>query len=215
MYWFTMWRDTQRDVSVASLYQHRAHGTSWYTRGMKSFSLQLFTTVKNGDKKDNFPSSELPAIIKTINGSIRGAKIGTHNVTYIKPSLLTPRLTKEKKIDMNWFGGVITGMAKTKGRYTIVALHMTDKDRKAYGIKQTLNGTYRTDADEILEFWICANRGEKARHYKRYSEFRRLFMHELLHGFYRHTGVDTEHVHFFDYKVRDVELGLKVVNFKA
>lgn len=182
---------------------------------MRKFTVKLFTTQKDGWEYGKFPLNEIEDIFVKINSSIKGGQILELHMQYINPVKLDVQVTKEKGMDMSWFRKNLTPLAD-KGE-NIVVLHMTDKDRKRYGIRKTLNGQYSADNDDILEFWLCANKGEMAKHYrdhKKITEFRRVFVHELLHGFYRKTGVDTEHVHFFDYNLRDVELGLKVVNFK-
>lgn len=139
-----------------------------------------------------------------IEETIRKATGVTEVSFTVKRTRLTDvRLKKDSdgdiKFDWGWFKEQYTN--KSAG-YNVVALHISRKEREAHGI--TVKGTYNNDTDNTLEFWLSADRGQKAKHYK-HSEFSRVFVHELCgHGFARSTGANNDLVHEWDYVKKDI-----------
>lgn len=100
----------------------------------------------------------------------------------------------DKKPNWNWFTENVT---KKVSGYNVVCLHLSRDFCRKSGI--TVNGTYKRDTDSIFEFWISANKSQRAKKYSM-SEFSRVFLHELGHGFERYLfGNDIEMVHDYDY----------------
>jgi hypothetical protein len=177
---------------------------------MIKFNLKLYTTAKINNGR--FPVEDLTTAVQTINANIRGAYIERFNMEQVNWKKLKPVITEEKDIDWKWFVETFT---KDSVGYNIVVFHMTENQKRKYGIRKNLNGCYRADKDDVLEIWLSADQGERAKKYaRRYSEFKRVLIHEILHGLYRKNGLDTNLVHFFDYEQKNVELGLRIVDFR-
>lgn len=83
--------------------------------------------------------------------------------------------------------------------YNAVGFHFTKREKERWGITLTLNGSYHRNADNIIDFWFCADLGVKARHY-RFSEIVRLLVHEVQHGDVHWTSAKRELVHQWDYE---------------
>lgn len=102
----------------------------------------------------------------------------------------------------SWFKKELTENAKG---YTQVALHISEKERNKFGISRNIGGTYNNDNDTIIEFWFCANEGDKAKNYKGKTEFWRRFLHESSHGSERFLlGQDSELTHHYDYNLHAI-----------
>jgi len=99
-------------------------------------------------------------------------------------------------IDWNWFKKTLT--ARAKG-YNAVGLHISRSERDVLGVRNA-NGAYCDDPDETFEFWVSADKGQRATHYPM-SEFARLVIHELGgHGFSRFLfEPQDDPTHFYDY----------------
>jgi hypothetical protein len=150
--------------------------------------------------------------MNAVNARIKGAIVSQIDVEYFSQKKI-PACTEDGGMDWNWFQKNLTLKAFAQG-FNVVVYHCTRKERTKFGFRKNLNGAYRTDDDTLLEFWMSADYGQKAKHYKNYTEFRRVFMHELLHGFFRFTGIKSDLVHNFDYGLRNVEDGFGFVRFK-
>ncbi|TFH72384.1 M23 family metallopeptidase [Gammaproteobacteria bacterium LSUCC0112] len=87
--------------------------------------------------------------------------------------------------------------------HNAVGFHFTTKERTKWGVKKTLNGAYHRDVDSVLDFWVCADPGKKAKHYP-YSDFLRILIHEITHGDVHWTGADRNLVHEWDYEKRRI-----------
>lgn len=88
--------------------------------------------------------------------------------------------------------------------YNCVVLHISKYYKKKWGFSPRISGTYRRDNDDLLEFWLCADRFQIAKHYP-FSEFARIFIHEMSHGDSHWTGVKDK-THSFDYNLRAIDL---------
>lgn len=108
-----------------------------------------------------------------------------------------------------WFKQVFRYVSPTD--YTAVGLHFLPQERTKWGITSALNGSYLQDVhDDVLDFWLCATPGKKARNYP-FSEIVRLLIHEIQHGDVHWTGAERERVHMADYDEHAIhELPLKL-----
>lgn len=113
------------------------------------------------------------------------------------------------KFDWEWFKKNYTSQAKG---YTVVVLHISRKEKRKHGI--TVNGTYNNDKDGVMEFWMCADKGQRAAHYRR-SEFARVFVHEMCHALARTTGFNNSLVHEYDYTKKDIFAFPKLITLKT
>lgn len=103
-----------------------------------------------------------------------------------------------------WFKKNLTEKAVAQG-YNQVVFHMSKKERARFKISESLGGTYMADKDNVIEFWMCADKGAKAKHYKGKSEFWRIFLHESAHGSERFLiGPTSQLVHHYDYVLHDI-----------
>ena len=158
--------------------------------------------------------NEMVATLAIINSRIQNGKITLHTEV-IDPRKIKPVVTPStKKLDWGWYKREFTQRAYDDG-YDIVGFHFTETYKKRWKIKPTLNGSYRNDPDKMLEFWFCANYGKKAKGYKNTTEVFRLLCHELLHGCYRWTGINSDFVHHLDYVMKDVAQGFYLVNLAS
>ncbi|MEQ9135767.1 MAG: hypothetical protein RLO51_11200 [Thalassobaculum sp.] len=108
----------------------------------------------------------------------------------------------DRKPSWAWFEETFTEPARARG-YNAVCWHLTKAEQRQ--LKLTgYNGVYHDDPDDVMEFMIVCNEGQKARHYP-YSEFVRLFLHEQGHGVERWLyGRGSNLVHEYDYERRAV-----------
>ncbi len=97
--------------------------------------------------------------------------------------------------------------------HNAVGFHFTPKERIKWGVKRSLNGSYHRDLDNVLDFWVCADPGKKAKHYP-YSEFLRLVLHELSHGDVHWTSSDRDLVHDWDYSKRRIHDLPATINYE-
>jgi hypothetical protein len=172
---------------------------------MKDLKLKIYSTSSS-----RFFEKETEKAVNIINERIKNANICSVEHERVKFSSLEPRLTGKKKVDWDWFVENFT----SKTDADIVVFHFSRRDRRRWKMNPRVNGTYRNDKDNRLEFWLSANNRQKARGYRpRISEFYRIFIHEFLHGCYRWTGVNTNLVHHFDYDCKKVDAGLVIVDF--
>jgi hypothetical protein len=99
-----------------------------------------------------------------------------------------------------------------------VGFHFTNYYKKKWGIKG-LNGQKHTQNKEYPEFWMCADKGEKADGYE-ISEFKRLLYHELGHFFEElddafGNKLTQESVHTVDYELKQIHLYHRLVDFRG
>lgn len=84
------------------------------------------------------------------------------------------------------------------GEYNAVGFHFTPKERRKWGIEQTINGSYDRSRSHAMYFWVCAEPGKKARQYP-FTDFARIVLHEIQHGDVHLTGAPRDLVHEWDY----------------
>jgi hypothetical protein len=177
---------------------------------MREINVKVFTTARSR-KKLKYVYDELEEIHKVINTRIRNAKVNKISIVPVNWRELKPVLSKKKKVDWGWFVENFT--SKSDG-YEVVVFHFSRRERRRWKMNTKINGTYRNDKDDKLEFWLSTNHRQKARKYQpRISEFYRVFIHEFLHGCYRWSGIDSNLVHKFDYDFKKVDAGLYLVDF--
>lgn len=158
----------------------------------------IFTTSKNSWFKDEL--ADIQRVQQLSKGVTYEYEIRTIALTKIP---LDTRADGSKRPSWKWFKLKLTDQAKG---YTQVTLHLSVAERNKFGISRHLGGTYNDDNDNVIEFWFCADKGQKAKHYKGKSEFWRRFLHESAHGSERFLiGKDSELTHHYDYVLHDLE----------
>lgn len=106
-----------------------------------------------------------------------------------------------RRMEWEWFEKrFVEGLNKG---YTAVGFHFTTKERDAWKLSKKIRGTYHRNSDDILDFWLCADRGEKAKNYP-YSNFARILVHEISHGDVHWTEADRGLVHTWDYELHKI-----------
>lgn len=174
--------------------------------------MKTLTTIVYTTGSEKALARELEPIRAMINGRIQNGRLDIITVKRIKERDITPVVTPStKRIDWGWFKRELTNRESAKG-YDIVAFHFTQSQKRKWKILKKLNGSYQNDADHALEFWFAADRGKKAPGYKNTTEIFRLFCHEILHGFFRKTGINSDFVHTLDYDQKNVASGFYLVN---
>lgn len=145
------------------------------------------------------------ADIAKVQSQSKGLTIEGYDVETITLKELPTEKGKDGKVRPSWVWFKKNLTEKAKG-YNQVVLHISKAERKAFGISESLGGTYQADSDNIIEFWMCANKGAKAKHYKGKSEFWRIFLHESAHGSERFLiGPVSQLVHHYDYVLHDID----------
>lgn len=158
----------------------------------------IFTTAKKHWFANEF------ADIKKIQEQSHGLIAEAYDIVTISLKELPTEKNGDGKVRPSWVWFKNNLTAKAKG-YTQVVLHISKKERRAFGISDSLGGTYMADKDNVIEFWMCADEKAKAKHYKRKSEFWRIFLHESAHGYERFlVGPVSQLVHHYDYVLHDI-----------
>ena len=153
-------------------------------------------------EKDFWMAEDFDAIKQTVG---RGKGIGTVtiDIRFFTASEIGTTTRKDKVVrpDWKWFKETFTAHADG---YNAVCFHFTSKEKKLWGIKG-ISGVYNNDPDRIFEFVVIADKGKMAKKYKRRTDFWRIFVHELGHGFMRVTGKKSNLVHVYDYKKHNLD----------
>lgn len=102
----------------------------------------------------------------------------------------------DKRFDWDWFEEQFVKGIDPK--FNAVGFHFPTALQKKWNLSRKIRGTYHRNDDNVLDFWMCANRGEKTQNYK-FSNFARILVHEILHGDVHWTSSDRELVHRWDY----------------
>ena len=142
--------------------------------------------------------------IKKIQEQSKGLKAEVYEIRTIslKSIPVEKRSDGVTRPSWSWFRKTLTESAKS---YTQVVLHISEKERNSFGISKNIGGTYSNDNDNIIEFWFCADEGDKAKNYKGKSEFWRRFLHESSHGSERFLlGQKSELTHHYDYNLHAI-----------
>lgn len=107
------------------------------------------------------------------------------------------------RIDWDW----LQANYPTDG--SVLCLHITKEERDQLGLKhptpgKELGGSYNKNIGDIsMEFVVIADT---------YSEFERIFLHELSHGMSHWSGVKDE-THHYDYDLHDIDSIYDTLNF--
>ncbi|MCG8668622.1 MAG: hypothetical protein MI867_04345, partial [Pseudomonadales bacterium] len=102
--------------------------------------------------------------------------------------------------------------------YSAVCLHISRRERDELGLRHPkykkgikLGGVYNPDPDDVFDFVVIADKDDRS-----YvgSEFERIFLHELSHGFSRWRGV-TDYTHLWDYTLKAIRFIFYFHDFTA
>lgn len=143
---------------------------------------------------------------------------GRESVDFTIKTIKSPKsVTTAKNSDgkalpsWDWFSKTIRKEASPE--YNAVGFHFSKTERRKWRIAPSVNGLYYHSPDDVLDFWLCANEKEKAKHYP-YSQFARVLVHELLHGDVHWTNDDRDLVHRWDYEYKDIHSLVELVSYK-
>lgn len=165
--------------------------------------------------KENWMEKDFKDFKKVIEQSV-GVTVKPIIVEYIEAPKQIPvvhHTDGDIKPDWNWFVESFTKNAKVRG-FNVVCFHMSKDERKRWGLSTNIGGTYRSDPDDMMEFWMCADKKDKAKYYKGKTNFWRIFLHELSHGFERWLlGKDVQHTHHYDYDLRAIDQVYKIYDW--
>jgi hypothetical protein len=142
----------------------------------------------------------------------RGRTDVTFKVQYISPPTDVPTIRDSKfgvRPSWDWFDQKFVD--PVRGEYDTVAFHFTEYYRTKWGINRWLGGLYHRDQDGVLDFWLCAD-NKQARNYD-FSEFTRIFIHEMAHGDARYTGEHNDEVHMYDYELHKIHEFHKLIDY--
>jgi murein DD-endopeptidase MepM/ murein hydrolase activator NlpD len=117
----------------------------------------------------------LPEKLAIIENSVNKGK----NIEYsikVKYKAAVPSITKEGRIDHNWLLGHIN--EEFKNGADIIAFHFSEKQKKIWGIQDTLRGSNPNSKQEVGDFWFSSDELSLRNGYNRFVE---VFLHELSH----------------------------------
>jgi murein DD-endopeptidase MepM/ murein hydrolase activator NlpD len=113
-----------------------------------------------------------------------------------------------QRVNATWLDALIEPFYKEG--YDVVGLHMSNYQRKKWGLLKNLGGSNPKTASVFGQFYLWADEDSE-----RYGEdrFTQNILHEFLHEFFQKTGLpDTTHA--VDSKTRDVAPLYKTINYK-
>lgn len=172
----------------------------------------LYTTSKGSWIKD-----EVVAFCKAISKTKGRGTVELGDVVFKKPN--TVKVVRDDDGDIKpsweWFRSTYP-----KGDHDGVIVHMTDYYKRKWGITNTINGSRNPDNTDYPEFWICAERNEKADGYKDLTEASRLLFHE--HGHFDEDVDDAysniltqDSVHKTDYYLKQIDKYHLLVDYRG
>jgi len=91
------------------------------------------------------------------------------------------------RIEAKWFTSFITPYFNAG--VDVIGLHMTNSQKKAWGITPTLRGGNQIDGDEIGEFYFWADESTKR---NGLSQFVQTCLHEFSHEFFQQTKLSDQ-----------------------
>jgi len=171
---------------------------------MKQVKTLIFTTERNHEWLKAHEGEIRETLRKTKNADI--ATFEYRFADIVKPETYTGKDGKVR-ISHKWFDNTFTAQARQLGFDTAV-FHFTRDKRTEWKLHPTINGTYWRDKDKELEFWLCADEGQKTTSRQQYdiSQYVRVFLHEYGHGFVHFYHPDRRpDVHEWDYQKRDIK----------
>lgn len=169
---------------------------------LQPFAIKLITADKSLLKWRSLPA-KLRAIYDELD-DIEGAQF-TIDIEYrdISPEVKNGRVTHE------WMDKLRADIPYPQ--YEFVAFHMTQYQRRKWGIKQSLKGSQHHDLDLVEEFWFSANQTEWR---EGLDAFVQRFLHEFRHAWKHGCGqFDDTHAQHADGDIRHSFKGLKSADF--
>jgi hypothetical protein len=166
--------------------------------------IKIYTTSTS-----QFFEKELDFITETLSQS-KGRGDITFEIETIKP--LAPQLLVDKdgdsRITWDWFD-------QTFGddESDVVCYHFTEYYKKKWGISPRLGGSFNRYNTKQMQFWLVADRNEKAANYD-FLEFTRIFLHEVAHGDSRKLLIPNV-IHYYDYELQSVTTFFKTVDYRV
>lgn len=128
----------------------------------------------------------------------------------IKPKIVVDS-SGDRRIDWDWFKETFKLGEGTNARCFL----FSKKEQEVFNITKKLNGSYLNDKnDHIFDFWVSIDPGKGAKHYN-FSEFLRVFLHELAHGDAHFLGLDQETIHIEDYKKHSIQHFFKTLDYSS
>ena len=162
----------------------------------------IYTTEKN-------PEWFLDDIsqIRRIIEQTKGVTLKTVTTKYVSPLHLFP-IVYNGRFSWDWFADTFLPEENN-----VVVFHFDEKYRKDWGIDTEIRGTYRNDPDSLLQFWMACHKGEDAKNYP-FSQFVRIFVHEMAHGFFRWTDPENNwKTHHYDYNLKSIDTVFTQIDF--
>lgn len=159
----------------------------------------IYTTSKSSWIKNDFDK-----IYRTLRKT-RGITVNDFEMRYLKlPENVKTytELNGGTYIDWQWLKENLPNQ-----NHNAICLHISSRDRERLQLKHPnpgafLGGAYHRDSSDS-KFWFIVIADPNRISYNNMSEFERLFLHELSHGFsFWRGGVDF--THFFDYTLKDM-----------
>ncbi len=156
-------------------------------------TIRLITTDRSlpGWRSLGSKLREIRLSLSTIKGSNFRILVVYQEIT---PEVVNGRITHR------WMDGLRATLAKPD-QVDFVAFHMSNAQRKAWGIQPSLRGAYQVDDDLVHEFYFWADENTRR---EGYNQFVQTFLHEFRHGFMRGCGLpDDTHEQHADGDIRD------------
>jgi len=181
---------------------------------MKKLKAIIYTT------EGEWVNDELSVIYKALR-KVRNLEIGDIDVVQFTPEATVPTKTyPDGDVKMTWdyFKKRFSNDAFREG-YNVICVHTSDKIHKQWGVSGIL-GTYQADPDAKMEFYMTADHRERPpkNRTRSLSEFQRMFLHEISHGFERWIfgktlygkyetaeGKKLNLTHYYDYSVKRID----------
>lgn len=163
--------------------------------------LKIYTTYS-----EHWMRKDLDFIVDIVSGTpgVTSVVYDIESVDFKQPDMYIDG-DDDQKITWAWFKKHLSNKARADG-FNAICLHTNKSTKRRWGIEDWLGGFYYTDRnDDVFDFVVIANKGERARYYP-FSEFTRIFLHELSHGFdhWQHEYPNA-YTHFYDYELRAID----------
>lgn len=167
--------------------------------------LLILTTSKN-----LWPKKDFADITKTIERA-NGVTVEAIDIKYITPPLSVETVPKDEGriMTLGWFKNNLP----IDPSYNAICFHCSTAEAKRWGLVK-YTGLYWFDDDDVLDFYVVADEGQKAQNYP-HSEFWRIIVHEIAHGALKYDGqydaLNT--VHQFDYILKNIDGLYSLIDF--
>jgi hypothetical protein len=108
-------------------------------------------------------------------------------------------LVENGRVSKSWLNLLLQNYYKLG--YDTVALHMSDKQRKKWGIKPSLLGSNPDTGLAYGDFYFWSNENTKNSKHGYDEQFYQTFLHEMAHEYYQQTGLkDITHTFHDEHK---------------